>query len=190
MFIDHIRIHATAGDGGTGCVSFRRESFVPKGGPDGGDGGGGGSVILEADVHSDNLTQFFYEPNVKAKNGQQGGGKQCSGKTAPDKIVKVPVGTIVYRLPGEEPEEGLDPSIEYGTNSTFIDFSKAPASEKFESPMRGRRSEEHTSELQSRRNISYAVFCFVGRSCSSGSGDLEKSMNVEFVPYSIEGSSE
>ena len=59
MFIDHIRIYATAGDGGHGCVSFRRESFVPKGGPDGGDGGGGGSIVLEADVHSDNLTAFL-----------------------------------------------------------------------------------------------------------------------------------
>src|SRR5207244_7377143 len=68
MFVDHIRIFAKAGDGGDGSASFRRESFVPMGGPDGGDGGRGGSVILRADTHIDSLTPFFYEPIIKAKN--------------------------------------------------------------------------------------------------------------------------
>ena len=175
MFIDHIRIFATAGDGGNGCVSFRRESFVPKGGPDGGDGGGGGSIILEADVHSDNLTQFFYEPNVKAKNGQQGGGRQCSGKTAPDKIVKVPVGTIVYRLPGEEPEDVLDPSIAYGTDSTFIDFSKSPASEKYESPMSGKSMSINPDELEMVVDLTEPGQRFV--LCQGGKGGIG---NVHF----------
>ena len=175
MFIDHIRIFATAGDGGNGCVSFRRESFVPKGGPDGGDGGRGGSVILEADVHSDNLSPFFYDPNVKAKNGQQGGGRQCSGKTAPDKIVKVPVGTIVYRLPGEEPGDALDPSIEYGTNSTFIDFSKAPASEKYESPMSGKSVAINPDELEMVVDLTQPGQRFV--LCQGGKGGIG---NVHF----------
>src|SRR5689334_4487961 len=105
MFVDHIKIFAKAGDGGNGCVSFRRESFVPKGGPDGGDGGRGGSIILRADPHVDNLTPFFYEPIVKAKSGENGMGKQCYGKSAPDKIVPVPVGTIIYRIPEEEKRE-------------------------------------------------------------------------------------
>ena len=148
MFVDHIRIYAKAGDGGNGCVSFRRESFVPKGGPDGGDGGRGGSVVLEADVHSDNLTPFFYEPNVKAKSGQQGGGRQCSGKAAPDKIVKVPVGTIVYRIPGELPDEGLDPSIEYGTDATFVDFSKAPLPNDYERPTKRKSVAINPDELE------------------------------------------
>jgi GTP-binding protein len=126
MFVDHIKIYAKAGDGGNGCVSFRRESFVPKGGPDGGDGGRGGSVILRADTHTDNLTAFFYEPIVKALDGQHGMGKQCYGKSAPDKIVPVPVGTIVYRLPDQEKREGLEPSVAYGTSSTYVDLSKAP----------------------------------------------------------------
>ena len=73
MFVDHIRVQAFAGRGGNGCVSFRREAFVPKGGPDGGDGGRGGSIILRADVHTDNLTAFFYEPILKAAAGQQDG---------------------------------------------------------------------------------------------------------------------
>jgi GTP-binding protein len=126
MFVDHIRIHAKAGDGGDGCVSFRRESFVPKGGPDGGDGGRGGSVILRADTHTDNLAPFFYEPIIKARSGERGHGKQCFGKSAPDKVVPVPIGTIVYRLPAEEVDE-RDPEVEHGEGATFIDFSKAPA---------------------------------------------------------------
>jgi len=98
MFVDRIKLQAKAGDGGRGCVSFRREKFVPKGGPDGGDGGRGGDIILRADLHTDNLATLFYEPLIKAKNGQHGQGKQMHGRGAPDKIVKVPVGTVVWAL--------------------------------------------------------------------------------------------
>lgn len=129
MFVDHIRIFAKAGDGGDGSVSFRRESFVPKGGPDGGDGGRGASVILRAETHQDNLTPFFYEPVVKAKNGERGGGRQCFGKSALDRIVPVPVGTIVYRLPDEEKVEEVDVEVAHGDGATFVDFSKTPEGE-------------------------------------------------------------
>ncbi len=98
MFVDRIKVFAKAGDGGRGCVSFRREKFVPRGGPDGGDGGRGGDVILRADEHTDNLASLFYEPLIKAKSGGHGQGKQKHGRGAPAKIVKVPVGTIVYRV--------------------------------------------------------------------------------------------
>jgi len=98
MFVDRIKVVAKAGDGGRGCVSFRREKFVPRGGPDGGDGGKGGDVILRADEHTDNLASLFYEPLIKAKNGAHGMGKQMHGRGAPNKIVKVPVGTVVHRL--------------------------------------------------------------------------------------------
>jgi len=97
VFVDRIKIFAQAGKGGRGCVSFRREKFVPKGGPDGGDGGRGGDVILRADQHTDHLAHLFYEPIVKAKNGGHGRGKKMHGKNAPDKIVKVPAGTVIYR---------------------------------------------------------------------------------------------
>jgi GTP-binding protein len=130
MFVDHIKIRAKAGDGGRGCVSFRRESFVPKGGPDGGDGGRGGSIIFRAETHVDSLTPFFYEPIIKARNGEHGMGKQCSGKCAADKIVPVPVGTIVYRLPQESRPDGLEASVAYGSASTFVDLSKSPEDEK------------------------------------------------------------
>lgn len=101
MFVDQIRIHAKAGDGGKGCVSFLREKFKPKGGPDGGDGGNGGNVVLEADVHTDNLVALYYEPIIRAKHGGPGMGKKMHGRSAPDKVVKVPVGTLVYRIPPE-----------------------------------------------------------------------------------------
>ncbi|HEY1582185.1 MAG TPA: GTPase ObgE [Chthoniobacterales bacterium] len=103
MFVDRIKVTAKGGDGGRGCVSFRREKFVPRGGPDGGDGGKGGDVILRADEHTDNLASLFYEPLIKAKNGAHGMGKQMHGRGAEDKVAKVPVGTIVYRrdAPGD-----------------------------------------------------------------------------------------
>jgi GTP-binding protein len=100
MFVDRIKVLAQAGNGGRGSVSFRREKFVPKGGPDGGDGGRGGDVILRADRHVDNLANLFYEPIIKAKNGSHGKGKKMAGRAGANKIVKVPVGTIVW--PAEE----------------------------------------------------------------------------------------
>src|ERR1700730_14727330 len=102
MFVDRIKAFAQAGRGGRGSVSFRREKFVPKGGPDGGDGGRGGDVVRRAERHVDNLTSLFYEPIIKAKNGGHGMGKKMFGRAAPSKIVKVPIGTIVYREEGGE----------------------------------------------------------------------------------------
>jgi len=99
MFVDQIKIFAKAGKGGDGACSFRREKFVPRGGPDGGDGGRGGSIVLRADPHIDTLAQFFYEPILRAKGGENGRGRQCYGKGGPDKLFKVPIGTVVYRMP-------------------------------------------------------------------------------------------
>src|SRR6185503_4849410 len=100
MFVDRIKVFAQAGNGGRGSVSFRREKFVPKGGPDGGDGGRGGDVILRADRHVDNLVSLFYEPIIKAKNGTHGKGKKMTGRAGADKIVKIPVGTMVWQASG------------------------------------------------------------------------------------------
>src|SRR5881394_1200709 len=102
MFVDRVKVFAQAGNGGRGSVSFRREKFVPKGGPDGGDGGRGGDVILRADRHVDNLVNLFYEPIIKAKNGGHGMGKKMAGRAGATKIVKVPVGTIVYAVEGAQ----------------------------------------------------------------------------------------
>src|ERR1700730_1354322 len=109
MFVDRIKVFAQAGSGGRGSVSFRREKFVPKGGPDGGDGGRGGDVILLADVHVDNLTNLFYEPIIKAKGGGHGMGKKMYGRAGQSKIVKVPIGTIVYQF-REDQDAGKRPT--------------------------------------------------------------------------------
>ena len=99
MFVDHVRIFAKAGDGGPGASSFRRESFVPLGGPDGGDGGHGGSIVLRAESHTDSLVSLFYEPQVRALDGGRGQNKKKFGKSMPNKVIPVPIGTIVHRLP-------------------------------------------------------------------------------------------
>jgi GTP-binding protein len=107
MFIDHLRIHARAGDGGNGCASFRREKFVPKGGPDGGDGGRGGDVILEVDDQVDTLRAFFFKPNLKADHGGPGQRAKKTGKSGRSLVMKVPPGTRIYACPaatGPEPE--------------------------------------------------------------------------------------
>ncbi|HET9367497.1 MAG TPA: GTPase ObgE [Candidatus Udaeobacter sp.] len=122
MFVDRIKVLALAGKGGRGSVSFRREKFVPKGGPDGGDGGRGGDVILRADRHVDNLANLFYEPIIKAKNGSHGRGKKMAGRAGANKIVKVPVGTIVW--PAEESQRPSPINREQAPNS---DKSRAGA---------------------------------------------------------------
>ena len=94
MFVDEARIFVSAGSGGNGCVSFRHEKFVPKGGPDGGDGGDGGDVILMVDTNQNTLISFKYCHHFKAGNGKHGSGSQKSGHSGEDKIITVPLGTI------------------------------------------------------------------------------------------------
>jgi GTP-binding protein len=96
MFVDEAVIQVKAGDGGHGCVSFRREKFVPKGGPDGGDGGNGGSIIFVADTSKDTLLDFSGRHHWKARNGQSGMGKKMAGQQGEDLLIRVPPGTLVY----------------------------------------------------------------------------------------------
>jgi GTP-binding protein len=95
MFIDVAEINIQSGNGGNGCVSFRREKFVPAGGPDGGDGGKGGDIVFEVDTGLTTLMDFRYKRKYKGKNGEDGRGAKSSGKSAEDTIIKVPLGTIV-----------------------------------------------------------------------------------------------
>lgn len=95
MFLDEVEIRVQSGDGGNGAASFRREKYVPLGGPDGGDGGNGGSVILVAEEGVDSLAALAHRKQWKAKNGEPGRGAQCHGASAPDLILRVPPGTIV-----------------------------------------------------------------------------------------------
>jgi len=95
MFVDHARIFVSAGGGGNGCMSFRREKYVPRGGPDGGDGGDGGSVVLLADPNLSTLVPFRYQRLFRARRGQHGMGSNCHGRSAEDLVVNVPPGTQV-----------------------------------------------------------------------------------------------
>ncbi len=95
-FIDRVKINIKAGHGGRGCVSFRREAYVPRGGPDGGDGGKGGDIIIRTDSQLGTLIDLKYQQNYFAKSGEQGRGKQQSGADADDIVIRVPVGTLVY----------------------------------------------------------------------------------------------
>jgi len=94
-FVDEARIHVKAGDGGNGCVSFRRERNIPKGGPDGGDGGKGGDVILQADAQLSTLIDLAYPQQFRAQRGAHGKGKDQTGRNGEDLIIRVPVGTLI-----------------------------------------------------------------------------------------------
>jgi len=107
MFIDEIKVYARAGHGGKGCVAFHREAFITKGGPSGGNGGRGGNVILQADHDLNNLIAQYYSPRLIAQVGEAGMGKGMDGHAGKDLVVKVPCGTLVWRLapaPGEVQE--------------------------------------------------------------------------------------
>lgn len=103
MFVDEVDIHIKAGDGGRGSLSFRREKFVPKGGPDGGNGGAGGSVYVVADPHRNTLVHFRFNPDYKAQRGGNGAGALRTGRGGRDLEIPVPVGTLVYKI---EPATG------------------------------------------------------------------------------------
>jgi len=94
-FVDEARIHVKAGDGGNGCVSFRREKFIPRGGPNGGDGGKGGDVILQADAQLTTLLDLTYPRQFRAPKGSHGKGKDQTGKDGEDLVIRVPVGTLI-----------------------------------------------------------------------------------------------
>src|SRR6266404_3473444 len=96
MFIDEAKIRIKAGDGGNGCLAFRREKFVPRGGPSGGDGGKGGDVIMESSERHKTLVHFRFNPEYKAQRGLHGEGSNKTGREGEDVLLKVPVGTIVY----------------------------------------------------------------------------------------------
>jgi GTP-binding protein len=109
LFIDYAEISVKGGDGGKGCVSFRREKYVPKGGPDGGDGGDGGDVIVQVDNHMTTLLDFRYKKNYKAENGKQGEGALKTGKRGKEIVIKVPPGTIIRDI---------------GTKKTLVDLTR------------------------------------------------------------------
>src|ERR1700679_3506898 len=114
MFIDQIKVYARAGHGGKGAVAFHREAYITKGGPSGGNGGRGGNVILQADHDLNNLIGQYYIPRLIAKPGEPGMGKGMDGHPGKDLLIKVPCGTLVWKLPSttppaeEEDEDGSE----------------------------------------------------------------------------------
>ena len=113
-FVDEVKILVVSGAGGNGCVSFRREKYVPRGGPDGGDGGAGGSVILRADLHKNTLIDFAYKPHFRAQRGQHGRGKDRHGRGAADLYIRVPPGLVVFDSETNELLTDLDePAAEW-----------------------------------------------------------------------------
>jgi len=103
VFVDHTRIYAKAGNGGNGVVSFRREKYVPRGGPDGGDGGKGGDIFFKVNTNVNTLVDFQNKKIFNAKNGQKGAGKNKFGAAGDDLYIEVPLGTVVYdNSTGEE----------------------------------------------------------------------------------------
>lgn len=101
-FVDTVTVRLMAGGGGNGCASFRREKFVPYGGPNGGDGGRGGDIVFLADRDTDSLVQFFYQPEQRAERGEHGRGKEQSGHSGRDLVLRVPCGTEIWRADGSE----------------------------------------------------------------------------------------
>lgn len=96
MFVDEAKIYVKAGGGGDGCVAFRREKYVPRGGPSGGDGGNGGSIIIEANPHDNTLLKYRYNREFRGERGRHGEGSKCHGRSGEDTTLHVPVGTVVF----------------------------------------------------------------------------------------------
>ncbi|MDX9702789.1 MAG: GTPase ObgE [Candidatus Auribacterota bacterium] len=134
MFTDRVTVYLKAGDGGNGCASFRREKFVPKGGPDGGNGGKGGDIIFKTDPNISTLLDFYYQPNIKAPRGKHGSSSNKAGRSGKDVTVKIPVGTVI-----------IDPV----TKRTIHDFVTADESKVMACGGRGGRG---NACLKSRRN--------------------------------------
>jgi GTP-binding protein len=126
MFIDEIKVYARAGHGGKGCVAFHREAYITKGGPSGGNGGRGGDVILEADHDLNNLIAQYYQPRLIAHDGQAGMGKGMDGKAGKDLVIKVPCGTLVWKLPSAAPEEAEEAEEQKSSSGLMVSTGHRP----------------------------------------------------------------
>jgi GTP-binding protein len=154
MFIDEAKIRVKAGDGGNGCVAFRREKYVPRGGPSGGDGGKGGDIIMESSERHNTLVHFRFNPEYNAQRGRHGEGSNCTGREGEDIVLKVPVGTIVYdEVTGEKLHDFSSPDDRMiiarggrgGRGNAQFATSTHQAPREHEP---GRPGEEHTFRLE------------------------------------------
>src|SRR3954468_11254169 len=123
MFVDEVDVHVEAGHGGAGCLAFRREKFIPRGGPSGGDGGLGGSVYVVASPHTNTLINYRFHPEFSADRGQHGMGSNCTGANADDLELAVPIGTLVYEKTGD-PEHPLNLIADLATEGQRVLVAK------------------------------------------------------------------
>jgi GTP-binding protein len=154
MLIDRATIFVRGGKGGDGCVSLRREKYVPKGGPDGGDGGHGGNVVLAGDQSLDTLLGFTYSPHYRAANGRPGRGKSMRGADGDDCVVPVPLGTLVYEAPdsallGDISRPGQTLTVARGGKGGFgNEHFKSPTNQTPRCATPGEPGEERTLRLE------------------------------------------
>ena len=135
MFIDEARIRVKAGDGGNGCMAFRREKFVPRGGPSGGDGGHGGDILMESSLSHNTLIHFRFNPEHKAQRGGHGLGSNCSGYSGEHLTLKVPVGTILYDDESGEVVHDFDRPDEFDCDCSRRSWGpRQPAFRNLDSP--------------------------------------------------------
>lgn len=147
MFIDEVKVYAKAGHGGKGCVAFLRETFRPKGGPSGGNGGRGGNVILQADHDLNNLIAQFYTPRLIAEAGEAGMGKGMDGHAGEDLIVKVPCGTLVWKLRDTTPSNEINKDDEEDDDSDGSKKEKVLITSLSNRPVIRRAGSERAMEL-------------------------------------------
>ncbi|MHC4784757.1 MAG: GTPase ObgE [Planctomycetota bacterium] len=154
MLIDRATIFVRGGKGGDGCVSLRREKYVPKGGPDGGDGGHGGNVVLVGDESLDTLLGFTYSPHFRAAKGQPGRGKSMRGADGDDRVVPVPLGTLAYEAPdgelmGDVSRAGQTLTVARGGKGGFgNEHFKSPTNQTPRCATPGEEGEERTLRLE------------------------------------------
>lgn len=172
MFVDKAKIKLKAGNGGNGRVSFRREKYVPNGGPDGGDGGNGGNIVFEADERVTTLMDFRYKDSYRAENGEDGGKKNKTGKTSADLVIPVPVGTIIFEAQSKKVMADLSKK---GDRATIAKGGKGGrGNQHFATPTRqaptfakmGTKGEEYTVilELKLIADVGLIGFPNVGKS--------------------------
>lgn len=187
MFIDEIKVFARAGHGGAGCVAFQREAFRPKGGPSGGNGGKGGDVILEADHDINNLIAQFYKPRLIAENGKPGLGKQMTGKSGKDLIIKVPCGTLVWKLnPAIAPSYDPAEFAEAGTSETGLEADPTPGAEDIsETPIEAVGADADRTKRVATDGGEQAIEIDLSAEdeSNSGDGEMEKELVADLTEH-------